>query len=78
MERCPDCSNALCIAFKLDAMPSAAELVGTKRAKAFIYVFSHGWLSAGRTVLWSGMVGNGPGMVRKIIPGKFLYITEHS
>ena len=28
--------------------------------------------SAGRTVLWSGIVGNGPGMVRKIIPGKLL------
>ena len=25
--------------FDLNAMPSAAELVGTKRAKAFIYVF---------------------------------------
>ena len=34
--------------------------------------------SAGRTVLWSGIVGNGPGMVRKIIPEKFLYITGHS
>ena len=45
------------------------------RAKAFIYVFSHEWLSVRRTVLWSGIVGNGPGMVRKIIPEKFLYIT---
>ena len=31
-----------------------------------------------RTVLWSGIVGNRPGMVRKIIPEKFLYITGHS
>ena len=27
---------------------------------------------------WSGIVGNGPGIVRKIIPEKVLYITGHS
>ena len=43
-----------------------------------IRVHKKSLLSAGRTVLWSGIVGNGPGMVRKIILEKFLYITGHS